>query len=237
MKRSHAWIAGTVAADIAVIALGWTTVVAPARADTSALQERTVQQQQDNAATRASIAALRQQAASLPATQQQIDRIAQQIPDDVELPDILDQLSAAGRADGVDIAGISPTAPTLVSSVQGRSLQAVTIALTAQGSYFALEHYLGRLENLPRAVLVTSLSLRQSAAAGSAAPQVEAQVGLRLFTASTSTAGATAAGSIAAGSIAAGGTSAGASAAGSSTAGSSTASGTSVAAGSAAAAE
>jgi type IV pilus assembly protein PilO len=187
MKRSHAWIAGAVTADLAVFGLGWVLVVSPARAETTQLQATASQQQDANVRTRTSLATLRRQAAELPATQSRVERIARQIPQGVELPEVIDALSEAGRATGVDVTSVAPAPPSVLSTSDGRVLQEVPITTSVSGSYPAMQKYLTRLENLPRAAIVSSLSVHADTTSPNGT-RVTAGIALKVFTAAAASA-------------------------------------------------
>lgn len=184
MKRAHAWLLGAVAADVAVLALGWVAVVAPARSDAATLRASTTAQQAANDKQRADLVRLRQQAAQLPATRREIAQIARQIPAGVELPAMIRQLTAVGRGTSVNVTSIAPGTPAAVAAGV-TPLQQVPVQIAVSGSYPNVERYFGRLEALPRAVLVTSLTLQT--ANGSTSGAVTAQIGLRIFTTAAAT--------------------------------------------------
>lgn len=179
MKRSHVWLLGAAAADVAVLALGWVAVVAPARSDAATLRASTAAEQAATDKQRGDLARLRQEAAQLPATRREIAEIARQIPAGVELPTMIRGLTAIGRATSVNVTSIAPGTPTAVGA-GFTQLQQVPVQLAVSGSYPNVERYLGRLEYLPRAVLVTALTLQT--ANGSSSGAVTAQLGLRVFT-------------------------------------------------------
>jgi hypothetical protein len=64
-------------------------------------------------------------------------RLSRAIPDDVQMSEILRQLSCASRVSGVRINSITPSQP-----VPSTGAQAVPIALTVKGRYFRLAKFM-----------------------------------------------------------------------------------------------
>jgi Tfp pilus assembly protein PilO len=102
------------------------------------------------------------------------DQVKAEFPSTPNLPGLVDALEEAADAAGVDLISISPTAPK-ASTVQPE-LAEISTAISAAGSYFQIEDFLSRVENLvrgadpnrvpPRSVLVQSVSVSSSAGGG-----------------------------------------------------------------------
>jgi Tfp pilus assembly protein PilO len=115
--------------------------------------------------------ALKADAADLRAKAEQVK---DEFPSTPNLPGLVDALEDAADTAGVDLISISPTAPK-ASTVQPE-LAEISTAISVAGSYFQLEDFLSRVENLvrgadpkrvpPRSVLVQSVSVSSSAGGG-----------------------------------------------------------------------
>jgi Tfp pilus assembly protein PilO len=102
------------------------------------------------------------------------DQVKDEFPATPNLPGLVDALEDAAGSAGVDLISISPTAPK-ASTVQPE-LAEISTAISVAGSYFQLEDFLSRVENLvrgsdpkrvpPRSVLVQSVSVSSSAGGG-----------------------------------------------------------------------
>ncbi len=77
-------------------------------------------------------------------------------------------------------AGAPATAPTLTTTSGG--LQAITVSIAANGSFFPMKDFLHRLEHLPRALRVSSLSIGGGGPTAGSAP-LQVSMSLAIFVA------------------------------------------------------
>jgi hypothetical protein len=168
MDNLKRWVALSVTGCLAIMAAGWFLLVAPQRAEAEELRVAAQAQNDLNATLRTRLQALAAQARDLPAQQATLAEIAQQIPADAGLPDLVRALENNARAHRVDLVDISPglpaplaapaATPTGVPAPAG-GLSVVTLTLNVVGPYFSLQQFLGGLEGLTRATRVTGLTL------------------------------------------------------------------------------
>lgn len=90
---------------------------------------------------------------------QQLAAARRQVPTTIDLEVLLGQLEAAASRSGVALNSITPGAPT-VSPVG--SLSALSLNLSATGSYFDLAEFVFELENLDRLTRIDSISVAGS---------------------------------------------------------------------------
>ena len=154
MSKTRQWIALGVAAVLAVLGLGWFLVISPTRSEAAELTASAEQQQAQTATLTSQLQVLRAQAAELPAKQARLTELQRELPEDVALPELIRLLTAAGADTGVELASMAPSAP-----VASGEIAEVPFTLVVNGSYFNLEQFLGALEDLPRAFLVSGFSL------------------------------------------------------------------------------
>jgi Tfp pilus assembly protein PilO len=127
-------------------------------------------------------AAIRQRAASRdePAQRAQLDLLRAAIPDAPAVGQfILDTNDAAAKA-GVTLTAIAPRAAggrSDKTSAATPGLISTPVTVTAQGSYPQVVEFLGRLEKLPRMVVIDSVS----ATAGNGGARVSLTVTARMF--------------------------------------------------------
>jgi len=149
-----------------------------------------------------------------PQLQADLDALETAIPESPELDTFLLDTDAAAERAGVDITSVSPAKPTPseaeataattttttapaagaagaagadVGATAASSPSAITVSLEAAGGYFQVLDFLNRLDDLPRVVVVDSLSLTSAEGAaggeGAAAPQKLAMsITARMFT-------------------------------------------------------
>jgi Tfp pilus assembly protein PilO len=124
--------------------------------------------------------------ASAPMTQKQIAKINKQIPTTADLPGLFRLLRDAADLSAVDFFSFSPGTPAADASA---TFSILSSGIIVTGSYFSLEEFLHRLEVLPRAAKVTSISLVPEgvdATTGVASGQLQMQLQVEFFTTDTS---------------------------------------------------
>ena len=191
-----------VAGAVLLLAIGTLLLVRPK-------QQAVAEAEADRNAAIAESQALRDQVRALEALKAdaaklraEADQVKGEFPSTPNLPGLVDALEDASDASGVDLISISPTAPK-ASTVQPE-LAEISTAISVAGSYFEIEDFLSRVENLvrgadpkrvpPRSVLVQSVNVSSgsngtatsdSAAATSdvsaAADRLEASISLSIF--------------------------------------------------------
>jgi len=122
-----------IAALLVLVLVGWFMLVSPQRSTAAALDT-----QIDDAGIQLSEtqALLRSPAAHQ--SVKDLRRLGVALPDDVEMSEILRQLSWASRVSGVRIESIAPAAPVATSG----GAQAVPIPLSVKGRYFRLAKFM-----------------------------------------------------------------------------------------------
>ena len=214
MDKTKQWVALALLAALVVLTGGWFLVVAPTRGEAAELREQAELQESTNAQLSTSLGVLRDKAEKLPEKQAEVDEAARRIPDGPELPDLLRALAAAAASAGVELSSVTPTAPVAVAAdavaapappvapvdpaaapapvvaapAPTTALSAIDVTMVVVGDFYAVEHFLVLLEELPRALRVTGLSMAPGSTALSDDPaaatdgrSVEATVSGRVF--------------------------------------------------------
>ncbi len=172
---------------LAILVVGWFILISPQRSHASSLRGQAVTQQQANVVLQQKISTLSKQAAGVAQSEARIADIATELPSTPQLAAYVRDLSQAATQAHVDLVSIAASPPTAVAnptpaphaasttpSSNGASapaaapaaaaaesvpLQAITLGLNVNGSYYAIQQYLSKLEQLRRLTLVTVVSL------------------------------------------------------------------------------
>jgi type IV pilus assembly PilO-like protein len=134
MERINGRLALVLAATLVlvVVLVGWFALVSPQRSKAASLDGQIGDANVKLASTQAFMQS--------PEAHQSVERLAQvrrAVPEDVNMSEILRQLSSAAARSGVRIDSITPSAP-----VAAAGAQAVPIALSVNGRYFRLAKFM-----------------------------------------------------------------------------------------------
>jgi Tfp pilus assembly protein PilO len=169
-----------------VVLLALLLVVLPKIHEVGKAHDDLLTAQSEDFSLQAQLKALRDAQAAAPAAQKQIKKIEKQIPTTADLPGLFRLLRDAADLSAVDFFSFSPGTPVTDASAAFSTLAS---SITVTGSYFSLEEFLHRLEILPRAAKVTSISLTAlgtETSGGAVTGQLQMQVQAVFFTTDTS---------------------------------------------------
>jgi Tfp pilus assembly protein PilO len=124
----------------------------------------------------AQVAQLEQAKREAASVKRRLDSLEQQIPATVQLPLLIREVRKVADKAAVDFIQISPGNPT--PSTAG-SFSTIPTQITATGNYFAVTEFLYRLETLPRAVKVTTITL---APGPDGLPELQLQLSTEMYT-------------------------------------------------------
>lgn len=183
MTVTRRWVVFTAVAVVLVLALGWLLVAKPQKSKVSSLNDQTTSQDQANALLLTQIQSLESEQKELPQQQLRLQSFSTEVPDDVDEPTLLRQLSNVTRSTGVNLVSITPgtaaavgasSSSTVASPTSASTLYELPVSLSALGSYANAEAFISALERLPRAMLIGSLNVcpvQVSVGSGCSAPQ------------------------------------------------------------------
>lgn len=177
MSRRVALI--TLAAAIVLLVLWFLLLWGPQGGRLDDARERQDAAEAQNQSLELRLARLQAAQTQAPELMADLDRLRRAVPDDPQLAEfILDANDAASEA-GVDFLSISPGAPT----VGGALPPVITLNISVSGEYFSVLDYLDRLDDLPRIVVIDSLTLTPGDEGGGAAAGPELSVAIvgRMF--------------------------------------------------------
>jgi Tfp pilus assembly protein PilO len=118
-----------------------------------------------------------------PQSQATIDRVDREIPPTADLPGLILLLQNASTSSGIDLTTITPAVPVFDAT---SGLSTISVSVTVTGSYFALTEYLYKIETLPRAAKVLTVSVSPAGSTGTTTSGLTLTATLDMFTADTS---------------------------------------------------
>ena len=120
---------------------------------------------------------------NIPSDQQKLGTYKAAVPDDPQLDQALDQIQTAATNSHVTLSSVSPSsAPTSSSASSLQEVNGVPIlavSMSATGTYPSVVSFLTSLNQMPRTLIITNLSLSSSGAGQSSA--VTASIGSDIF--------------------------------------------------------
>jgi Tfp pilus assembly protein PilO len=118
-----------------------------------------------------------------PQSQATIDRVDREIPPTADLPGLILLLQNASTSSGIDLTTITPAVPVFDAT---SGLSTISVSVTVTGSYFALTEYLYKIETLPRAAKVLTVSVSPAGSTGTTTSGLTLTATLDMYTADTS---------------------------------------------------
>lgn len=166
---------------VVIAAGGWFLLVGPETTAVSETRTAVTDARDRNVLLSQQLATLKQEEAALAQTRAQAAQLSATFPPTADQPGLFTQVTAAADAAGYgpkDVTTLTPTAPTVgaVDPASGVELAPTdgsevlarqTVSLTAEGSFAETRELLANLETMPRAYLITSVTLGVGADPGS----------------------------------------------------------------------
>ncbi len=140
---------------MALIVLMIATIILPKASQVRTKQEEVEQAKQEQAQLELRLDQLRALAQEAPRNRRRLAQLDAAIPPKADLPGLIRLLNGVAETSGVDFMTISPSTPT----PSQYNVSVVPAQITVAGRFFAVDQYLYRLENLPRAAKVTSVQV------------------------------------------------------------------------------
>lgn len=183
---------------VAIFLASWFLLISPRRSEAASLRSQATEQDAANARLQQKIAQLQSQAQDLPKEQARLAAIKVQIPENPALPALIRDLSGAAKKSGLSLDSLAPAKPVaIVSAVAPAATPATTtgtksssttetatpvapqappatlfqipVTVGATGSYFEIEQFINKVEDLKRAFLVTGLTVGPAKSSGTSA--------------------------------------------------------------------
>ena len=124
----------------------------------------------------AQVAQLEQARRDAAAVKRRLDSLEEQVPTTVQLPQLIRQIRKVADKAAVDFIQIAPGNPAPATS---GSFSTIPTQISATGNYFAVTEFLYRLETLPRAVKVTTITLGPGP---DGLPELQLQLSAEMYT-------------------------------------------------------
>ena len=184
MEKVKQYVVFTVLGCLLVLAAGWFLLVSPKRSNAAELREQAATQVSANAQLETKLAMLKARAKDLPKQQAKLAAVAGKIPDNPALPALVRALTTAATSAGVELVSLTPSAPVAVAAAPAAGapvapaagarpaaaaagtagqLAQIPVALNVVGGYFQVEQFVAALENLPRSMRITALTMAPGA--------------------------------------------------------------------------
>lgn len=187
------WVAGAAVVALVLLAAGWSLLVGPKRSEAAALREQVSAQELTTQQMQTRLQVLRDKAAKLPEQEAALAEVDRLVPHEPGMPDLVRALTEASRSAGVELVTVAPGTAVAVGTAAADpaaaaaapadpaaaaappaaapGLSAIPLSLKASGGFYELEQFVAELEDLPRALRVTSLDLTgASGAEGDVSP-------------------------------------------------------------------
>jgi hypothetical protein len=157
---------------LVIAGAGWMFVVGPATSQLSDVREQTQAARDQNDLLTLQLLKLEQQAAALDETRAEAEALAEKFPPTADQPGLFEQVNDAATSAGIgpkQVTALTPTPPVVggadaAGAVQatpqtGGGLAAQTVTVSLEGDFTATQRLLENLEELPRAYLVSSVTM------------------------------------------------------------------------------
>ncbi|MDP9342450.1 MAG: type 4a pilus biogenesis protein PilO [Actinomycetota bacterium] len=166
MNRRAPLFAGIAAGVIALLTL--VVLLLPKISQVHKRQAELTQAQQQQQTLQAQVGQLQQARREAKQVKAQLEQLQTEIPPTADLPSMIRLLQGAASAAAVDFMSVSPGQP--VAPTTGSGVSTIPTAIQVSGSFFSVEEFLFRLEQLPRAVKVVQIAISSSGGATSSTP-------------------------------------------------------------------
>lgn len=171
-------VVGALALVLLAVA-GWFLVVGPKTAALAEVHTAIEDTRAQNQVLAQQLETLRAQAEQLAETERSAEALTRLFPETADQPGLFEMVTGAAEAAGIparDVTALTPTPPsvggadpatgaTLVPAA-GDDLARQTVTLSVEGSYAQTSQLLANLEQMPRAYLITSVTLAAGSDAG-----------------------------------------------------------------------
>jgi Tfp pilus assembly protein PilO len=152
LNRRPALIAGLVGVVVALLMV--VGLIMPKATQVRTRQREVEKAAQQEGALRVQLQGLQAAAKEAPKDRRTLKRLDKQVPTTANLPGLIRLLNKASDEAGVDFMVVAPGQP--VASASGQ-YSIIPLSITVVGGFFAVDHYLFLLEELPRVSKVESM--------------------------------------------------------------------------------
>ena len=180
-NRRAPLFAGLAVAGVAILMV--LLLVLPKMSQVSTAQDQLDQAQRDQQTLESRKSALEDAKAAAPQARKAIAEVNQRIPATAEEPGLILLLQNAAISAGIDLVSLSPGTPVFDTAV---GLSTIAVGVSATGTYFDVTDFMYQIETLPRAAIVTNLSLAPGETSQTGVPLLTLSATIQTYTTDTS---------------------------------------------------
>ena len=173
--------AGLAVAGVAILMV--LLLVLPKMSQVSTAQNELDQAQSDQQTLESRKSALEDAKAAAPQARKTIAEVHKRIPPTADEPGLILLLQNAAISAGIDVLSLSPGTPVLDTT---SGLSKITVGVSATGTYFDVTDFMYQIETLPRAAIVTNLSLAPGETSQTGVPLLTLTASIQTYTTDTS---------------------------------------------------
>lgn len=173
---------------VAVVTAGWYLIsYRPNQKEQKQLNAQVVTVRQQVAQLEAQLQHLQALKAAEPRLRAKLARFDTALPREPRVPEFILQINDAAAKAKVDFISVAPSQPAAQAGAAGATtntasgLQQISVSINTKGTYFALQNFIYRLENLNRALRVDTFSLGGAGQNTGGSPQLSVTFTLRMF--------------------------------------------------------
>ena len=180
-NRRAPLFAGLAVAGVAILMV--LLLVLPKMGQVSQAQDQLDQAQRDQQTLESRKSALEDAKAAAPQARKTIAEVHNRIPPTADEPGLILLLQNAAINAGIDLVSLSPGTPALDTT---SGLSKIAVAVSASGTYFDVTDFMYQIETLPRAAIVTNLSLAPGQTSQTGMPVLTLTATVQTYTSDTS---------------------------------------------------
>jgi Tfp pilus assembly protein PilO len=173
--------AGLAVAGVAILMV--LLLILPKMSQVSTAQDQLDQAQRDQQTLESRKSALEDAKAAAPQARKTIAEVHKRIPPTADEPGLILLLQNAAISAGIDVLSLSPGTPVLDTT---SGLSKITVGVSATGTYFDVTDFMYQIETLPRAAIVTNLSLAPGETSQTGVPLLTLTASIQTYTSDTS---------------------------------------------------
>ena len=180
-SRRAPLFAGLAVAGVAILMI--LLLVLPKMGQVSQAQDQLDQAQRDQQTLESRRSALEDAKAAAPQARKTIAEVNRRIPPTAEEPGLILLLQNAAIDAGIDLVSLSPGNPVFDTA---SGLSKIAVGVSATGTYFDVTDFMYQIETLPRAAIVTNMSLAPGQTSQTGVPLLTLSATIQTYTTDTS---------------------------------------------------
>jgi Tfp pilus assembly protein PilO len=180
-NRRAPLFAGLAVAGVAILMV--LLLVLPKMGQVSQAQDQLDQAKGEQQTLESRKSALDDAKAAAPQARKTIAEVHKRIPPTADEPGLILLLQNAAIGAGIDLVSLSPGNPVLDAT---SGLSKIAVGVSATGSYFDVTDFMYQIETLPRAAIVTNLSLSPGETSQTGVPNLTLTATIQTYTSDTS---------------------------------------------------